>query len=171
MKILDTSVVILFLNDIDGKQYFALLSKNNHYLHIPVSVYDEILDNSQIHEVDSLISQNIISKMVANDPSEEIALKSRFPGLGNGEINVLCCGLKLKNSHSQFFCVIDEKLGRSAAQKLELPLTGSIGLLKILKDNKLLNIEQLKSIVEDIKKSPFRVNEVVLRNLTDEQAH
>ena len=29
MKILDSSVVILFLNDIDGKEYFTLLSQNN----------------------------------------------------------------------------------------------------------------------------------------------
>jgi predicted nucleic acid-binding protein len=171
MKILDTSVIILFLNDIDGKQYFSLLSQNNHYLHIPVSVYDEILDSSQIRELDSLISQNIIAKMACNDPSDEKALKSRFPGLGNGEINVLCWGVKLKESGTRFYCVIDEKLARSAAGKLDLPITGSIGLIKILKDNKLLNNEQLKTIAEDIRKSPFRVNEAVLRSLADEQAH
>ncbi|OPY26818.1 MAG: hypothetical protein A4E28_02291 [Methanocella sp. PtaU1.Bin125] len=171
MKILDTSVVILFLHDIDGKGYFTLLSQNNHHLHIPVSVYDEVLDSSQIHELDTLISRNVIIKLACNDPAEEKALRTRFPGLGNGEINVLCWGLKLKRSGARFFCVIDEKLGRSAATKLDLPVTGSIGLIKILKDDKLLNKEQLTRIVEDIRKSPFRVNEAVLRSLTDEQAH
>lgn len=168
MKILDSSVIILYLNDIDGKEYFNLLSKNNSHLHIPTSVYDEILDNSQIRELDTLISQNIITKMVCNDSKDEAILKSRFPGLGNGEINVLYWGLKLKDSGTQYHCVIDEKLGRTAAQKLQLPLTGSIGMLKILKDKKLLNAEQLKSIVLDIKKSPFRVNDAVLRSLIDE---
>lgn len=168
MKILDSSVVILFLNEIRGKQYLTLLSQNNHHLHIPVSVYDEIIDNSQIHELDSLISQKVISKLDPNNFAEEKALRRRYPGLGNGEINVLCQGLKMKASGARFYCVIDEKLGRNAARQLQLPLTGSIGLIKLLKDDKLLNGEQLKSIVEDIRKSPFRVNETVLRSLIDE---
>lgn len=168
MRILDSSVIILYLNDIDGRQYFTLLSQNNCPLHVPTSVYDEILDNDQISKLDSLISQNVISKMASNDPKSEKALKTRFPNLGNGEINVLHWGLKLKDSDVQYYCVIDEKIGRRAAQKLQLPLTGSIGLLKILKDKKLLSNEQLKSIVADIKKSPFRVNDEVLRSLLDE---
>jgi predicted nucleic acid-binding protein len=168
MKILDSSVIILFLNDIDGKEYFTLLSQNNCHLHIPTSVYNEILDNGQIIELNSLISQNVITKMVSNDPKEELALKRRFPGLGDGEINVLCWGIKLKDLGTQYYCVIDEKLGRKAAQKLELPLTGSIGLIKILKDRKLLIKEQIINIIEDIKASPFRVDEAVLRGLVDE---
>jgi predicted nucleic acid-binding protein len=106
--------------------------------------------------------------MVSNDPKEELALKRRFPGLGDGEINVLCWGIKLKDLGTQYYCVIDEKLGRKAAQKLELPLTGSIGLIKILKDRKLLIKEQIINIIEDIKASPFRVDEAVLRGLVDE---
>ena len=168
MKILDSSVVILFLNDIGGKEYLALLSRNNVNLHIPDSVYNEIIDDNQVHDLNSLISQKVITKMVGNNPSEEVALKRRFPNLGNGEINVLCWGLKLKDSGTQYYCVIDEKLGRNAATKLQLHLTGSIGLLRILKERKLLSSEQLKIIVEDIKKSPFRVSEEVLRSLVDE---
>jgi len=106
--------------------------------------------------------------MTRNDPNDEGTLRKRFPGLGNGEINVLFWGLKLKGSGVQYYCVIDEKLGRKAAQKLQLPLTGSIGLLKLLKDKKVLSIEQLKIIVDDIKKSPFRVDAAVLRSLIDE---
>lgn len=168
MKILDSSVFILFLNEIDGKEYFTLLSQNNSHLHIPISVYNEILDNGQIIEINKLISQNVITKMVSNDPKDEIALKRRFPGLGNGEINVLCWGVKLKNSGTQYYCVIDEKLGRKAAQKLQLSLTGSIGLIKILKDRKLLSKEQIMNIIEDIKASSFRVDEAILRGLLDE---
>jgi predicted nucleic acid-binding protein len=168
MEILDSSVIILFLNDIDGTEYFKLLSQNNSRLHIPISVYNEIIDNCQIIELNTLISQNVIIKMVSNDPKDEIALKRRFPGLGNGEINVLCWGIKLKDSGTHYCCVIDEKLGRKAAQKLQLPLTGSIGLIKILKDRKLLSKEQIINIIEDIKASPFRVDEAVLRSLIDE---
>ncbi len=90
MKILDSSVVILFLNDIDGKEYFTLLSCNKESLHIPTSVYDEILDDGQKTNLNALISESILAKMEANDPDDEVWLKKRFPGLGSGEINVLC---------------------------------------------------------------------------------
>jgi len=168
MKILDSSVVILFLNDIEGEEYFFMLSEIGETLLIPESVYKEVLDESTKTKMDSLISKNILKKVEKIEYPQKKLIKNRFPTLGNGELNVLTIGKNLQRQEKKFWCVVDEMPGRNAAEKLNLPLTGSIGLIKILKEKKVLNKCKLEMIIENIKKSPFRIDEEILERLLND---
>ncbi|AFC99394.1 putative nucleic acid-binding protein [Methanocella conradii HZ254] len=168
MKLLDTSVILLFIKDIDGKKYFSALISNGEILKIPPSVYNEIKDTNTRTELDNLLFQHIIGKVDHNDMTIENVIRTRYPELNDGEINVICSGLKLKENGVPFFCVIDEKPGRKAAQELGLPLTGSIGLLNILKAKGLLDKSQRIKITDEIKQSAFWIDDEILRVFINE---
>jgi predicted nucleic acid-binding protein len=145
-----------------------MLSKTGEILLIPESVYQEVLDEDTKMKIDSLISKNILRKIDGLDLTKKEVIRKRFPTLGNGEINVLAWGKNLQTNGKKFWCVIDEIPGRDATKKLRLPLTGSIGLIKILKEKRVLNKDKLKEIVDEIKESPFRIDEEILGGLIDE---
>jgi len=168
MKLLDTSVILLFTKDIDGEQYLNTLILNGEILNIPPSVYNEINDISSRTKLDDLLFQQIIGQNCPNDPKIEKVIKARYPGLNDGEINVISSGLKLKEKGDLFFCVIDEKPGRKAAIELGLPLTGSIGLLNILKAKGLLDRNQRVKIADEIKQSAFWIDDEILRVFINE---
>ncbi len=166
MMILDSSAIILFLDDIAEEGCLRMLSEIGEILLLPESVYNEVLDEDTKLKMDSLISKGILRKIEGPNDEEKI-LKRRFLTLGNGEINVLACGKNLQKQE-KIWCVIDETLGRSAAEKLGIPLTGSIGLIKILKERGVLNEDKLKDIVNKIRESPFWIDEEILRGLLNE---
>jgi len=166
MNILDSSVVILFLYDIDAKRYLELLKRDGENFSIPESVYDEILDDNTQTKLDYLIVNGIIQKIYTDEDNNKNQIMRRFPALGNGEINVLVCARHMKETGSaNFICVIDESPGRKAAKKLGLPLTGSIGLIKMLKKKQLINKLELQQLVDAIRQSPFFVCEETLREV------
>jgi len=168
MKILDSSVIILFISDINEKICLELLSLNGESILVPTSVYDEILSTKIKKELDDLILKNKIIKVTNNNNTEKTILRKRFPTLGNGELNVIMYGKKLQQDNKEFYCVIDDYVGRKVAKKLGLPLTGSIGLIKTLKENGILDDGKIREIVNKIKRSPFRIDETILGGLINE---
>lgn len=169
MRILDSSVIILFLNNIEGEKYLSMLSEIGEVLVIPEFVYKEILDESTKSKLDFLISNSVLERAEKLNNEDKKMIENRFlVTLGKGEINVLTWGKTLQKEGKKFWCVIDERIGRDATRKMGLSLTGSIGLIKILKERKILKRDKLKAILEDIKKSPFRIDEKILEDLLNE---
>lgn len=168
MKIFDNSAIILFLDHIEEEKCLQLLSGIGEYLIVPESVYNEFEYKDFDGKLDNIIENNVLKKYEGMSTSTENTIKNRFPNLHYGEINVLSWGIQLKNLNKNFWCVLDEKEGRKAAKELGLPVKGSIGLLKILKDHKILNRSQLVNIAEKIKRSPFHISNEILRRLLDE---
>lgn len=173
MKLLDSSVIILFLDDVDGEEYLRQLSEIGEKLIILESVYNEVVNNDDPDsttksKIETLISRGILGKIEELNGEKGDLIRRRYPTLGAGEINVLTYGENLNYQNINFWCVIDEKLGRRAAKNMGLPLIGSIGLIKILKEKRILNKNKLKDIVDKIKKSPFWIDEKTLGELLDE---
>lgn len=173
MKLLDSSVIILFLDDVDGEEYLRQLSEIGENLIVLDSVYNEVVNNEQPDstiksKIEALISRGILGKIESLNGEKEDLIRRRYPTLGAGEINVLAYGENLHHQNINFWCVIDEKIGRRTAKNMGLPLTGSIGLIKILKKKKKLNKNKLKDIMAKIKESPFWIDEEILGGLLDE---
>jgi len=78
IKILDSSVILLFLHDIGGEECLRMLSTVGETLLIPDSVYEEILDENTRLLVESLISKNILKK-IGLDRTKEDLVRNRFP--------------------------------------------------------------------------------------------
>ena len=69
--------------------------------------------------------------------------------------------------HPEFTCVIDESFARSICDVLSIKVTGTIGIIKEMKNKGLLTSDDLKSIKSSIKKSRFYLSAKLLRELDE----
>jgi predicted nucleic acid-binding protein len=168
MKILDASPIILFTEYIGKHNCLSLLSYDGNTLLLPESVYKEVLEKDFNLNMDHLISKDVLFKLSDMTSNDEDKLKDRFPSLGNGEINVLAWGKKLQEQKKHIMCVLDDMGAKKAAKNLNLSVIGSIGLIKLLKDKKIINMNEISSIVNKIDESPFYIKNAILRSLLDE---
>jgi predicted nucleic acid-binding protein len=79
----------------------------------------------------------------------------------SGEIWVISYGLQNPNS----VCVIDEDFGRSLCELFDLNFTGTIGILKKMKQMKLLCNSELKRTKRTIKTCGFFLSKQMSREL------
>ena len=101
-------------------------------------------------------------KCIDYDPS----LKNRYPYLGNGELSILQWGLNI-NEKVSYYCVLDDLHARKVAKKLNLSLSGSIGLILLLKDKNNYSSEKIEEIIESIKNCNFNISENILNKLRE----
>lgn len=78
-----------------------------------------------------------------------------------GEISVISFALRNRGS----CCVIDEGFGRRICTLFGLPLTGSIGIIKELRERGLVSNEERRSIRRRLRESSFYVSKELLREI------
>ena len=69
--------------------------------------------------------------------------------------------------HPEFTCVIDETFGRSICETLGVKVTGTIGIIRGMKNKGLLTVEDLKATRLAIMKSRFYLSAKLLRELDE----
>jgi hypothetical protein len=67
--------------------------------------------------------------------------------------------------HREFTCVIDEMFARNVCNLLKVKVTGTIGIIKEMKDNGFLNQQDLKLIRDRIKNTRFYLSKSLVRQL------
>jgi len=169
MDFLDTSVVILFSDYINHVSCIDHLHSMGNNLNISKIVHDEYYDETTLWLNSNILRQYIDDEkinIIERDLTDTIGkLKRRYPNLHEGELSVIVLGLLCKKYETSYICVIDEKDARKVAKRLNLNLTGSIGLIKLIKDENSWSKSYLESVIIDIKNSPFFVSDEVLEVL------
>jgi predicted nucleic acid-binding protein len=163
MKILDSSPLILFIDRINEEKCLHLLSSNGNIPTIPKSVYNEFKEKDNDNVLDGMVSNRTLDLLEGITTSEEDEIRNLRPGLGNGEVNVLAWALHLQKQGKDICCILDDGEARKFCQELGLPLKGSMGLIKLLKEERLLSKSEIEKIIDKIKESNFRVDEKILR--------
>ena len=87
------------------------------------------------------------------------AVSTRFPYLGPGEANVLAWGVHLKKEGQPYRCVLDDKRARLAAEAIEVQKTGTIGLLRLLEENRILTKDERQVLETVLKETGFYYSE------------
>ena len=101
-------------------------------LYVPRSVVSEITKGKTVEILDQKIKDGSI-KILEPESQEDIQrLKDRFPYLGNGEIEVILCGMKMKDAGTDCCCVIDDKRARKVAERYDIDCMGTRGLIEDL---------------------------------------
>ncbi len=95
------------------------------------------------------------------DPDNKLAVESLSVHLGRGEAEAIILA-KEKNA----LLIIDDKDGRTMAANLDIPVTGTVGLLKLAAENGKVD---LKKTLDELIASGFRLskseyNKIVKRN-------
>ncbi|MCB9444308.1 MAG: DUF3368 domain-containing protein [Ardenticatenaceae bacterium] len=109
---------------------------------ISQSVFEEFLAVNREERTASLQNATWIKPITLSNPRQALP----YVGLDQGEADVLALAVE----QSARLVVIDERKGRRYARRLELPLTGTLGLLLLAKEKGLISslaplIQQLQS--------------------------
>ncbi len=172
MNFLDTSTVILFADYINHVSCIDHLHSMGNNLNISKIVHDEYYHETTLWLNNNTLRQYIDDekiKIIKRDLTNTLEqLKRRHPNLHEGELSVIALGLFCQKNSNDYICVIDEKDARKVAKKLELNLTGSIGLIKLIKERNNWSENYLESVITDIKNSPFFISDAVLEVLRND---
>lgn len=172
MKLLDTSVIILFVDFIFDWNCIPHLYDIGQKLTTTPEVNEEYYQKSEAWMIEDLVRKYIDQdklRIIDTDLTEsKDILKNRFPKLNSGELSILALGNLFKSDNMDYYCVLDDKHARSAANSMSLNLTGSIGMIEKIKHADIWDNKELKEIVNAINQSPFFVSEEILRVLINE---
>ena len=83
-------------------------------------------------------------------------MQKDFPGLGLGECDSILSYQKLNNKEEKVYCILDDGKARAKAFELDIQFTGLIGLLRLIKDRKIMNSQEIDEVVNMLEKSNFR---------------
>jgi uncharacterized protein len=133
-----------------------LLQSLFHKVLIVPAVYKELMVKAgdESAEIDAAINEFIhLSKLPISDQKIEAVLQ----GLGVGEKQ------SIQYAHSEpndSILIMDDKLGRYAAKKLDIPIMGTIGVLLIAKNKSL--IDNLTKVVLEIRNNGYWISDDII---------
>ena len=162
MKLLDNSSISLFILEIPEDDFLMELNKVNESLNITNHVKNEFKQSGYLEKLDKYLSNEIINLKNIDCSS----LKKRYPFLGDGELSIIQWGLNIKEDNS-YYCILDDLHARKVAEKLNLSLCGSIGLIILLKNKNDYSSEKIEEIINSILNSRFNISKNILNKLRE----
>jgi predicted nucleic acid-binding protein len=146
LLILDSSVIIAFMTEMDDGEYLQALCSLGFKLIITGGVIKEVKKEPGVSRLKKAVTEQWI-EVWETSQSEFDFYKTRYPMLDYAEIEVIQKGIESKLSGLDYCCVLDEGAGRKIADNLGLKKTGTEGLLN--------NMNHLGVIDESIKEKLF----------------
>lgn len=119
---------------------------------IPAAVWDEFTAIDTQNRLDALTNRPWIQRQLLLRPEQALV----FIGLGQGEAETLALALEQQAR----LVVIDERRGRKYAQRLGLPITGTLGLLLLAKEAGL--IERVAPVIESLQSGGLFLDEALI---------
>jgi predicted nucleic acid-binding protein len=155
LLILDSSVIIAFMTEMDDGEYLFALSLQGFKLIITDGVAQEVKREPGKSRLEIAIKEAWIT--VESTPRAEYDFfKKRYPMLDYAEVEVIQKGLELKHSGLQYCCVLDEGAGRKIADSLGLNKIGTEGLLTIMNHSGVVDDTIMKKLLNKLGQSSFR---------------
>lgn len=155
--VFDTSSVAVLIETCRAEIALTKFAKV-HRLLIPERVKQEYQEGARASR-DSPAVERVFSTVTATVDPRLLPYFHFDPT--SGEINVISYALQ----HQNCCCVIDEGFGRNICSLFKVPLTGSIGIIKMMHQQRLLSREDLNSIHECLERSDFYLSCALLREL------
>jgi predicted nucleic acid-binding protein len=162
MKIFDTSSIICILREIRFPKALDTCEKRGYQLAITQQVFKEIKRNPDTYR--EFTSYGKFSVIPVNDEICFRKLSKRYPWLHDGEISVLCIGMRKKQEQVRYICIIDER-ARTLKDKLQIRIHGTVGLLLWQKNHKEISDPECHDLYNRFIVSSFRITRDILAEL------
>ena len=123
-------------------------------VHIPPAVYRELLAKvgPEARHLDEALAQYIHVSLV---PQPTVEVETATRGLGAGEEQAIVL------AHSiGALLLIDERLGRTAARRLGVKVTGAAGVL--IRAKEIGQIQQVRPVLEEIRRRGYWLSDALL---------
>lgn len=153
----DTTPIISLMK---AKQ-LNLLKDMFDIVYIPNAVYKELITNKK-YSMEAKIIQEcdfIYVEKVENDKS--VSILRNFTGLDAGESEAII----LADEKQSDVLLMDEHKGRQVAKKMNITITGTIGILAQAFDEKILSKEDIKECINLLKQNNIRISENLYQTL------
>lgn len=127
---------------------------------IPEAVFAELTTNEKYPGEAIMIRESNFIKVVAVNKSESVSLLQRATGLDRGESEAIVYA----DDHHADFLLMDEVAGRTVAQKMNIPIMGSIGVLVNAYRRGLMSAANVETAFEKIRAANRQISEKLIQN-------
>lgn len=130
---------------------------------IPEAVYAELITNPQFsEEAQQIQGSSFIKRVVVND-SKSVDLLRRATGLDKGESEAII----LSDIYHADLLLMDEIKGRQVAKQMGLHLMGTVGMLRVAYEEKLLSYEGIVECIEVLKVNGRHISDKLFSQLLE----
>jgi uncharacterized protein len=135
-----------------------LLEKLYGQIIIPMGVYEEIISGQQQGLLEIFVNDNIPEWIKVKQLKNEFS-SSLLYELDKGEKEVIIMGKELNAD----LLVLDENVARNIAELLNLNITGTLGILLLSKEQKL--IKSIKYLMDELRSKSFWISNDVYNSI------
>ena len=129
---------------------------------IPNAVYSEVTSNEAFKAEDDLIKKSSFLRVVNVNNYDRVDFLQRVTGLDRGESEAI-----IADEAKADLLLMDESAGRRVAQNMNLPMTGSVGILVRAFQSKLISKEEADKAFDMIRKNRRHISERLIRDALD----
>ena len=161
MKVLDSSSVIGLYKELNETKIILIWKDLGHESFITIEVHAELQKNETTYKLFRPDFKKNIKLIEVAKPEEIIEFKNKYPYLGKGEISVILTGAKIKDN--KCYCILDDRKARKVAQQQGILFTGTLGMIKKLKEKEIITPEKFDEILKKAEKSKFRIDPALFK--------
>ena len=132
-------------------------------IQIPTAVFEELTTNLTYQSEADLIKNSEYIKVVNVTNTDAVSILRRATGLDRGECEAIVYADEVKAN----LLLMDEAKGRMVAQNMNLPITGSAGILIRAFKAGFLSAEDVEEAVIRIRQSNRHISERLLQKIVD----
>jgi len=156
--VLDSTPLIAFFREMDGKHIPGLLASNGFKCIIPEGVRCEIVKEPTRSALVKAINTGEITVEVLDDLAAVAGLQTRYSSLGRGESEVIVIAQRHSMRGEAVMCIIDETPARKVADRLGLEKMGTIGLLRMMAKEGIISGSMMNELIRQLEDSSFRIS-------------
>ena len=159
MKILDSTAVIAIFNEIKCPELVDKILELGHDLAIPYYVRkNELLDKNTSRGVQGFIIEGKIKALKKNSIEKIQEFREKYPEsvVSLDKCDTMPSYENLRGSGGRIYRILDDKDARALASILKIEHVGLVGVLKKLKDKKIMTHSEIDDVIVKLKRSKFR---------------
>lgn len=161
--ILDASPIIAFFAEIREPRILLLVRQLGYSLLVPEAVLKlDVTKEPSKTGLAECITSGLMTALPAVNRADLQTFMVSHPSLGEGESEVILVASQFASRSEEVICVIDEGPARRVAKQMGLPVTGTIGILRMLQASELITTEDLARLKGKLKASGFRADASLL---------
>jgi len=130
-----------------------------------------VIPDLVLEELSSKIARSELRKRVRfSETKSKVAeinpLRTRFISLGDGELSVISCALMSVDRESENpLAGLDDRTARGVAKNLKLKVIGTIGLLKLMLDERIISKKELETYCKTLRSNGFYLTDRLILDL------
>ena len=131
---------------------------------LPALFQEVVIPNAVRQELLAVGAEEKVRKRIENAPHwlkiEKVGKIDKSINLGVGEVEAISLAIEL----SADLILLDDRAARLAAKERNLKMIGTLGILKLAGENKLIDFE---ISLKNLRKTNFRISKFLLKELLD----